>query len=243
MADNTHSIDWELSSSQYSARADTADLSFTSDLTFEGWFKFETLPSSDIFTFLSKWDGAVNAGAYVWDLQHDGANYLFRFVHNDGTANETQTFTLTGGNIPTTDTWLHYAMRWDASASTVEFLINGVDIGSDTGTQTAIQDTDKQFNIAARDDGSGGGGETDFFDGKMNNIRVWSDLRTDAEISNNRNVVLTNTGTDNLVDAWYYNNNHNSASGNNDLTASGSPVFSTDVPFVTAVNNSYFYFM
>ncbi len=40
---NTHSLDLELSSSQYASRADTASLSITGDITIEGWIKLESI--------------------------------------------------------------------------------------------------------------------------------------------------------------------------------------------------------
>ena len=69
-----------------------------------------------------------------------------------------------------------------------------------------------------------------YFDGKLNSLRVWSDIRTEAEID--ANWKTSTPAGDNLQGSWYYNDDHNDDSGNgNTLTASGSPVFSTTIPY------------
>jgi hypothetical protein len=62
---------------------------------------------------------------------------------------------------------------------------------------------------------------------------MWDDIRTADEIRGNMNRELVGNET-NLVGYWKFNNNYlDETSNNNDLTASGSPVFSTDYAFST----------
>ena len=60
---------------------------------------------------------------------------------------------------------------------------------------------------------------------------MWSDIRTASEIADNAGVELTGS-EGNLVGYWKLNNDYTDETSNgNDLTASGSPVFSTNIPW------------
>jgi hypothetical protein len=89
-----------------------------------------------------------------------------------------------------------------------------------------------------------GGSACRFPDGLMDEVRVWNDVRTAQEISDNYEKEISG-GSANLQGYWKLNNNYTDETSNgNDLTASGSPVFSTDVPFVgtaAAAGNPLFF--
>lgn len=75
---------------------------------------------------------------------------------------------------------------------------------------------------------------TNFYSGLMDDIRIWDDYRTDAEITDNTNTELSGTEA-NLV--WYAPANTGSGtvldditSGNRDGTINGA-TWSTDTPF------------
>jgi hypothetical protein len=68
--------------------------------------------------------------------------------------------------------------------------------------------------------------------------RVWSDIRSEAEIQTNYQRELAGN-EDNLVAYWKLNNNYlDETTNDNDLTASGSPVFSDNVPFADKTTTS-----
>ena len=77
-----------------------------------------------------------------------------------------------------------------------------------------------------------GGSAANFYDGKMDDARFWGDIRTATEILGNMNDHVTATA-DNLKAYYKFENGvtDSQTSGNNNLTASGSPTYSTDVPF------------
>lgn len=75
-------------------------------------------------------------------------------------------------------------------------------------------------------------GVTDYYlDAKVDDIRAWSDARTSGEISANYNVELVGNEA-NLEGYWKVNNAATDETANaNNLTLSGSPAYSTDIPF------------
>lgn len=240
MAINTHSIDFELSSSQYSSVADTASLSITGDITIEVWIKLEQLPSTagDTFTINAKDDDNTNRSWWFNVGSDDKLVFIYSSDGNttDQTVLNTDAVIVDSGDV---GEWVHLAVAVDVSAkSMVVYKDTSLQASSlQSGTDTSIHNNSSRFGVAVD---RAGGTPRLYFDGKMNNMRIWNDIRSSGEISANWKEVLTNTGTANLVDAWYYNSNHNSASGNNNLTASGSPVFSSDIPFGGKTGSLYY---
>ena len=138
-----------------------------------------------------------------------------------------------GGDV---GTWAHAAVSVDVSlGESASFYKNGSPVAETLDTDnnaTSIDDNVSDFAIGARESTSTYG---NFFDGLVDEVRVWNDIRSAAEILANYNKELTGSEAG-LVGYWKLNNDYtdSQSSGNNDLTATGSPVFSTDVPFVGA---------
>lgn len=145
-------------------------------------------------------------------------------ISSNGTNSEFLTKTATA---ITTATNLHVGVAWTASTSTAEFLVNGGSIGTSTGTLTAISDNASRFAVGADFNSSA----RNFFDGKVDETRVWNVIRTEAEFFANKEVEIA-INTTGLVAYYKFNNNADDATANaNNLTATGSPVYATDVPF------------
>lgn len=132
------------------------------------------------------------------------------------------------------DTWIHLAVTADVSDTSVngiKFYKNGV-LGTSSQVSngaTAIANTTAPLLIGAYDD------ITDkTFDGEMDDVRIWSDIRTAEEIADNMNEQLVGTET-NLV-AYYKLNNSllDETSNNNDLTNNNAATFSEDPVFYLA---------
>lgn len=128
-----------------------------------------------------------------------------------------------------TDTWQQVAVSWDASASTAEFFLNAVSIGTDTGTLTSIHDNASTFQVVMNKNGAGSA--TNFYDGLMDEVRVWSVLKTASDLQSwiNMQTTVNLAG----LNAYYkFNGDANDTTANaNNLTTSGSPVYVSDVPF------------
>ncbi len=235
---NTHSLDLELSSSQFASRADTASLSQTGDISCEGWVKTEQLPSTSgtRFTILSKLgDTGADANKRSYRFAINSSDKLELFWSADGTTSNFDVWD-TDADFGSNATWVHVAVALDVSAQSPIFYLNGSSSAgtrvSQAGTATSIHDNNVDFAV----------GDTPktatrtFFDGKLNSVRLYGDIRSGAEIL--ANWKTSTPAGNNLAFSGYYNADHNDDSGNsNNLTASGGPVFSTDIPYTEASSN------
>jgi hypothetical protein len=129
---------------------------------------------------------------------------------------------------------MRVGVSWKASTSTATFYKDGISIGTAVGTFTSINDNTSlpaigaDFNSTARS----------FFDGKIDDVRVFASERTAAEMLANKDVEI-NVATSGLKGYYKLNNNYDDATSNaNNLTSAGSPVFATDVPFSSPTSRS-----
>lgn len=169
-------------------------------------------------TFISTEDTSLgSADGYAIRLQ----------VSDDGTDVDTYTQEVTD-SISTSE-WARWAVSWDSSASTAKFYRNGSLIGTKIGTMTSIHDNASVFTIGADFDSTA----QNFYAGLMDDTRVWNDVRTVSELVNNNDVALVGTEA-NLIAYYEFEDNvtDSQTSGLNDLTATGTPTYSTDVPFI-----------
>ena len=239
---NTNSIDLELSSSQYLSITDAnqTGLDLASDFTIEAWVKTESTPAAS--GTLEIFDKYTSAG--------DNRSYRFYYQNNAGTmkivVNTSSTgaagqvinhffnYTLTNG------TWFHLAMTYDLSAGTALLYVNGVSQGSVSGGNTSIYNGTGAVNIGAINEGT-----ALYFDGLIDDVRVWSDKRTQQEVQDNMSVELVGDEAG-LVAYWKLNDSLlDETSNDNDLTNNNSATFSTDVPFSgeTANTTNFFNFI
>lgn len=225
---NTHSLDLEFSSSQYAYVADNADVSVTGDITMEAWINLET---KDIFQYIAgKWLGTTTY-SYVFDIENAN-NYLEFRVSDDGTTDDThfQVWRSTT-KIDTTSLWYHVATNFDISGETSNFIING---SEEAGTKTtgstlgaSIYDSNSDFSIGSVN--GAGTGYSNFLDGKIDEVRLWDDVRNEAEIDDNKCIELAGNEA-NLVGYWKFNEDATDSCKSSDLTLVGSPSYSVDYP-------------
>lgn len=222
---NTHSLNLENGSSQYAqiTNANQVGLGLTGDFTIEAWVKLESTPGPT-YEICAKYSTS-GLRAYRFFYTTTGGAQLRIAISNDGTSTEEIggiAQTLTNG------VWYHVAVAWTAATSTAEFFVNGSSIGSAVGAKTAIASTTAAFLVGQN--GLGG----NLYDGLIDELRVWNDVRTDQEITDNYDVELVGNEA-NLQGCWRFNNDYTDITANtNDLTAVNSPTFSADVAFVEA---------
>lgn len=216
---NTHSLDLESSSSQYAyiTDANQTGLDLTSTFTLEGWIKFES--------FLSLWNWFIFKANS--SLSADQRSYFFGYYHSDtslrlGIYNGTKNNQSQVSWKPELDTWYHVAVTFDSNQ--VKFFVNGSQQGTtQTNTYSSANNGSADFNF-------GTDKTTGYTDGKFDDWRVWNVVRTPTEIAANYQKELVGNESG-LVGYWKFNNNaEDTTSNNNDLTLSGSPSYSTDVP-------------
>jgi hypothetical protein len=185
---------------------------------------------------VTKWRAGNNTRSYRMIFL--AGNTIRAAVSSDGSDEDAvdTTDTFTGTSV-----WQHFAFTWDASASQFEIYVDGAANKSGTGSLTGVHDNASRLGVGGLDQGSDT--PTSPLDGLIDEVRVWSDIRTGTEISNNFDKELTG-GETGLVAYYKLNNASTDATSNgNNLTLLGAPVFSLDVPFGGLVNQDYAYFM
>lgn len=242
----SHSLDLELSSSQFAKIADGSQtgLDLSTDFSAEAWIKLEQLPSTagTQFAIVTKYESGANNRS--WQFLIDATDYLRVQWSSDGTSgsgSNSNFYATTAFTSADVGKWIHVAVAADISVPSATFYINGIAQTTTTtfANATTIYNGGASVVIGAREATLSTLTYDNYFDGKIKNVRVWSDIRTATEVYQNM-YFETPASTTNLVANWLFNNNYeDQTANNNDLTATGSPVFSsTDMP--SAINQIRF---
>lgn len=217
---NTKSIDLERTSSQYLSitDGDQTGLDLTSDFTYESWINVESFGVDGLF---SKWLPGANKSFII----RMSATYVQLFTSSSGANSVFKTISFSFSSA----TWYHIAVTYDASAGKVELFVDGATKGSQTGLYTSI------FNGTGTVMFGQQNAAVAIYDGKMDEIIVWDDVRTPTEISESYNSgdgKTYNGDEANMVGYWRMEDNLlDETSNNNDLTNNNSATYSSDVPF------------
>jgi hypothetical protein len=237
---NTYSIDFELDNSEYAKAADNADISVTGDITIEMWIKLDQLPSSvgTAFDFFEKWkddDPADKSYAFLANSN----NTLSLYWSHDGTANTniTSSGTLGTENV---GVWTHIAVALDVSTKAGTFYKDAGAIGGalGAGTSESINDGAATLEIGAHTETA----TNRYMDGRVDDVRLWDDIRTATEISDNYQSELQGNEA-NLVGYWKFNDGTgttaaDSSSNSTTLDLVNTPGWGTDVPFSGAAERA-----
>lgn len=158
-----------------------------------------------------------------------GDGYLLRLlVSDDGASSETYSWDIT--DKIDTSSWRRYQISWEDTTSTAIAYVSAVSLGSKTGSMTSIDDNASKFAVGVSFDGSGNA--QDLYAGKQDDTRVWNDVRTPSELLTWNNRVLLGTEANEIAYyEWTDDLTDSQVDGLNDLTGTGTPTFSTDVPF------------
>ncbi|WP_310594203.1 LamG-like jellyroll fold domain-containing protein [Flavobacterium sp.] len=179
----------------------TYDYTTSSAFTIEAWVKINTSASS-INTIVGK--KAPGGGT---------SGYAF-YINSWGSSDRKVVFEATGGTFISTtsipnNTWTHVAVSV-ASGGAATIYINGV--ASGTGTVT-IPSNSNSINV-----GAFGNNGYFYFNGSMDEVRIWNVAKSAAELNNNKNLDVT--GSPNL--ALYYKFNEGMAALVNDKSTNGN---------------------
>jgi hypothetical protein len=127
-------------------------------------------------------------------------------VYNNGSADTT--FKVPQDTVKETG-WFHFAMVWDAPSKTLRGVINGVTAGQKT-INVSLTTPASKLSIGYSPTFSGNGG----FTGKIDELRIWSVARSDAEIKTTMGQHLTGKETGLVV---YYNFDEGTGTTSKDL--------------------------
>ena len=230
---NTYSIGLTRSSSQYLSITDAAQtgLDASSAISLEAWIKMSTLPAvGDFYTILSKREGATNNREYSFIVRNNGGSYkLVLMLSPDGA---TYSYMEIPWTSPTAGTWYHVAATWSQASDLYTAYVNGSSIGTYDTSNPGEMGTNNIYNSTATFRiGAEEATPSNFFNGLVDDVRVWNVERTGTQINTNKASELTGSESG-LVGYWKLNNvATDETANNNDLTAQNSPAYSSSVGF------------
>lgn len=187
--------------SQYFSIADEdqVGLDLKDNFTIELWVSFSYF--SEFYNYrlaplVVKWDHPN----YSYDLTFmifDEINIMnIALFHTNGDLSDYSAFW-----TPALETWYHIAMVRDISTDTWKFYVNGNQF-SETAASNNI---DIRNSISTLRIGKKANADI-YFDGKMDELRIWNIARTPAEILANKDIELTGSESG-LVGYWKFNGN------------------------------------
>jgi Tfp pilus assembly protein PilE len=150
---------------------DSAALSPTSVITLTAWAKTDTVPSGVLAAVVSK-DVSTGIGNPPYDLEFSpGGPLLFRVVNPSNLAGNLTC----AGVTAAINTWYFLAGTYDGS--TVRMYVNGTACSNTTSLTGGIADTTGLLRIGQQKNGN-----NRWFDGDIDDVRVYNRVLTPTEI-------------------------------------------------------------
>lgn len=164
---NNNALSFLKASSQYLTVPHSASINLGATATMEAWVNYSGINST-----------IVDKGDYdfLWQLNTNGNANKMGFFNKS-----TTTWAYSTAIVPQ-NTWTHVAIT--LSGGNVTFYINGV--ASGTATVGFSQDTE-EMNIGRQQPTYC---KCNFFNGSMDELRIWNVVRTEAEIQANKNTTI-----------------------------------------------------
>ncbi|MEE8152057.1 MAG: LamG domain-containing protein, partial [candidate division NC10 bacterium] len=144
------------------------------DFTISAWVFMDSKPAGNM-SIVSKDNGIVPNRSYhlLWEQSGD----RFRFQVSDDAAGTNVTFVDADGlGAPTTSTWYHLIAWHDATANTINIIVDDGTVDSVAFTQGTYDDPN-DFAIGQRGDGAL------YFDGRIDAVGFWKKVLSAAEIT------------------------------------------------------------
>lgn len=193
---STEAVRLVAGSSQYLDAIDSTSLSITGDLTIECWILQDT--GNQTGTLVSKRKAGDNNRSYGLVFIDNTSGSQIRFQASSDGITDDGVITSVGDIVTDTTTWHHIAVVYTAASHAVQFYKDGATFeGSRDNTITSIFNSDANLTLGAASEAS----PITFFNGKMDEVRVWNTARSGAQISANYNIRLT--GTETGLKAYY----------------------------------------
>ena len=232
---NTNSLLYNGSSSYVSFSNDN-NLEITDSITVEAWV-YATSWALNVYqgTIFCKHSWSAGEQGYV--LRAGGTGQLsFNLAGIDtiGTILSWQDL-VSPSNVLTLNTWYHVAGTFDGDS--MRLFVNGVQVASRAMYGTIVPSTAFPQSIGKISD-TGIAGQTRYWTGRLDEIRVWHRALNGAELDANRNHHIDPLTANNLVGYWRFNegtgtNTVDLSTSGNDGTLSGA-TWITQVPFSQA---------
>jgi len=204
------------------ANGTTAD----GNLTLEAWVKAKALPAAgERGAIISQWDTTGGNGDQSFRLYFDGDNegkLAFDIGTTAGVTPNVESFDL--GFIPTRETWSHLAVSFDNTNNRVSFYLNGElrrTASSSAAATTGVRQAQEPFSVGASL--ANATTAVDIFHGTISDVRVWSSIRSAAEVRDNFQRRLSMAGTEGaLVVNWRFDSESGTVGNAEDVQAAPS---------------------
>ena len=172
-----------------------------STVTVEAWVLYDSAPSASeaIISSRSRWGG--NSNGYVLLMKSD-MTLQFTFGHSSGFQTLVTTDTVSTGS------WQHIAATHQNGDTRI--YINGLLVSSQDTSHSMVVNTGQPVRIGVTDDYSGGSHvapDDRYFGGRMDDVRIWSGVRSQDEIFEYRNAILNGWEPD-LIGYYKFDENN-----------------------------------
>lgn len=202
--------------SAYAATSTNANGTTTGNISLETWVYPKALPTGTAeAALISQWDISESDDSSF--RLYLTANGLALDLNDAAGTNDAETFNL-GFDAPANQ-WTHVAITYDRTTRSLRFYKDGAFSRSVTTTLDAagIGPAEQHFAVGADSVTTPPG---NFFRGKISDVRVWDDVRTDDEIRDNFERRLSTAGSEsNLVVNWKFDSESGTPGGSADVQA------------------------
>ncbi|WP_034062129.1 LamG-like jellyroll fold domain-containing protein [Lacinutrix jangbogonensis] len=208
----------------YVSLGDNGELNFgkTDDFTLEAWIN--TASASSAMQIISKYDNDFSSGI-GWGFQVSGTSLAFYMT--GGGLLDLMVSVPSGLPNVKDGLWHHVAVSFDGSNSVTgcTFYVDGIayagiDGGGPVTNVTGTVTNTESAAIGAYKGASSGPGE--FWNGSMDEIRVWDDIRSQTEIRENLHLSLSGGCDPSLDGYWKFNSDSDSATNALDYSGNGN---------------------
>jgi len=183
-------------------------LDIVGSLTIECWIKLRSLPNNGNYAICSKYIGDPNnSRSWIFYYSHSSNGYQLGMIISSNGHDNNDVQVRSWDYTLAVDQWYHVATVFNHSLGTYEIFVNGDSIGKSFGSihsGTAPFFVGRLWNHGW------------YFDGSIDDLRIWSTARTQNEIIGKMNTELTSQEPY-LNAYWKFNGNtlDSSINGNN----------------------------
>lgn len=175
----TSALDFDGTNDLVSTNVTTGNMT---TFTLEAWI----YPRSTTYRrIISNFSNTATTGEFTFDtynVTNNGRGLRF-YVEGTGTLNQT----ISVANVLTLNSWNHVAATFDNGA--IKIYVNGILVGSAAASFTTIPACANTIRLGE----DVVIGTAEYFNGKMDDVRIWTTARTATEILNNMNSCLVGT--------------------------------------------------
>jgi len=189
--------------------SDNDSLDMTSGLTIEAWIYANTAGASSKQTIVSK-TGTTSKTGFLLSTNDGWSSIDFR-IKNGTSAG----IPVSASGLSIENGWHHLAATYDLGTG-LKIYIDGA-LANTVVINNGLANNKQQLTIGAQHDGAGNADSDydNFFDGSIDELRIWSVARSLAQINYRKEITLDG---DELGLVAYYQFNQGTAGGNNSVT-------------------------